>query len=170
MTRGIDVELGYTIPVGQAHIAVQGLVNYLIKTETYDGTTRVRLDDSVAQPTVAGMGGNPRWKANANVGYIAPDWRLSATARYVGGGYIDRTLTASSLNQLTVNGRLYFDLSGEVTIFHPHGNGSKIALFAAVANMFDNDPPITGAGGYGTTRALYDTIGRQFMGGFRVKY
>jgi outer membrane receptor protein involved in Fe transport len=170
MTRGIDVEVGYTIPVGRDHIAVQGLVNYLMKTETYDGTTRVRLDDSVAQPTVAGMGGNPRWKANANIGYIASDWRLSATARYIGGGYIDRTLTASSLNQLTVNGRLYFDLSGEVTIFHPHGNGSKIALFAAVANMFDNDPPITGAGGYGTTRALYDTIGRQFMGGFRVKY
>ncbi|WP_404712413.1 TonB-dependent receptor plug domain-containing protein [Sphingomonas sp. MMS24-J13] len=170
MTRGIDFELGYTIPRGRDYITFQGLVNYLIKTETYDGTNRVRLDDSVVQPTVAGLGGNPRWKANANVNYIAPGWRLSATARYVGGGYIDRTLTASSLNQLTVNGRVYFDLSGEVTIFRPHGDGSKIALFAAVANLLDNDPPITGAGGYGTTRALYDTIGRQFMGGVRVKY
>ena len=116
------------------------------------------------------MGGNPRWKANANISYIAGDWRLSATARYVGGGFIDRTLTASNIDKLTVNGRLYADLSGEVTIFRPHGAGSKVALFAAVQNLFDNDPPITGAGGYGTTRALYDTIGRQFMGGLRVKY
>lgn len=170
MTRGIDFELGYVIPRQSDRIAIQGLVNYLIKTETYDGITRVRLDDSVAQPTVAGMGGNPRWKANVAVSYIAPDWRLSATARYVGGGYIDRTLTARDLSPQTVNGRLYFDLSGEMTLFRPHGNGSKIALFAAVQNLFDNDPPITGAGGYGTTRALYDTIGRQFMGGVRVKY
>jgi len=170
MTRGIDVEMSYTVPVGADRLVFQGLVNYLIKTETYDGTVHVRLDDSVVQPTVAGMGGNPRWKANANVSYIAGDWRLSATARYVGGGFIDRTLTASNLDKLTVNGRLYADLSGEVTIFRPHGAGSKVALFAAVQNLFDNDPPITGAGGYGTTRALYDTIGRQFMGGFRVKY
>lgn len=170
MTRGIDFELQYSLPVGADKIAFQTLVNYLIKTELDDGIVKTRLDNSMAQPTVAALGGNPRWKANFNASYIADDFRLSGTARYVGGGYIDRTMTAKDLDKLTVKGRVYFDISGELTVFKPKGEGSKVALFAAVQNLLDTDPPITGAGGYGTTRGLFDTIGRQFIGGVRLNF
>ncbi|HEY0625003.1 TonB-dependent receptor plug domain-containing protein [Sphingomonas sp.] len=170
MTRGVDVELQYSLPVGVDRITFQALVNYLIKTELDDGIAAVRLDNSMAQSTVAALGGNPRWKANVNASYVAEDFRLSGTARYVGGGYIDRTMTAKDLDKLTVKGRVYFDLSGEVTLFKPKGEGSKVALFAAVQNLLDTDPPITGAGGYGTTRGLFDTIGRQFIGGVRLNF
>lgn len=170
MTRGIDFELQYSHSLGSDRIVFQSLVNYLIKTELDDGIAKVRLDNSMAQPTVAALGGNPRWKANVNASYIADAFRLSATARYVGGGYIDRTMTAKDLDKLTVKGRVYFDLSGEVTLFEPKGEGSKVALFAAVQNLLDTDPPITGAGGYGTTRGLFDTIGRQFTGGVRLNF
>lgn len=170
MTRGIDFELQYSLPVGADKITFQTLVNYLIKTELDDGIAAVRLDNSMAQSTVAALGGNPRWKANVNASYIADDFRFSGTARYVGGGYIDRTMTAKDLDRLTVKGRVYFDISGEVTLFKPKGEGSKVALFAAVQNLLDTDPPITGAGGYGTTRGLFDTIGRQFIGGVRLNF
>lgn len=170
MTRGVDVELQYSLPVGADRITFQTLVNYLIKTELDDGIAKVRLDNSMAQSTVAALGGNPRWKANVNASYVAEDFRLSGTARYVGGGYIDRTMTAKDLDKLTVKGRVYFDISGEVTLFKPKGEGSKVALFAAVQNLLDTDPPITGAGGYGTTRGLFDTIGRQFIGGVRLNF
>jgi iron complex outermembrane recepter protein len=170
MTRGIDFELQYSLPVGADKIAFQTLVNYLIKTELDDGIVKTRLDNSMAQPTVAALGGNPRWKANVNASYIAEDFRLSGTARYVGGGYIDRSMGAKDLDQLTVKGRVYFDLSGELTVLKPKGEGSKVALFAAVQNLLDTDPPITGAGGYGTTRGLFDTIGRQFIGGVRLNF
>lgn len=170
MTRGIDFELQYSLPVGIDKITIQTLVNYLIKTELDDGIAAVRLDNSMAQSTVAALGGNPRWKANFNASYVAEDFRFSGTARYVGGGYIDRTMTAKDLDQLTVKGRVYFDVSGEVTLFKPKGEGSKVALFAAVQNLLDTDPPITGAGGYGTTRGLFDTIGRQFIGGARLSF
>lgn len=170
MTRGVDVELQYSLPVGADRITLQTLVNYLIKTELDDGIAKIRLDNSMAQSTVAALGGNPRWKANFNASYVAEDFRLSGTARYVGGGYIDRTMTAKDLDKLTVKGRVYFDLSGEVTLFKPKGEGSKVALFAAVQNLLDTDPPITGAGGYGTTRGLFDTIGRQFIGGVRLNF
>jgi outer membrane receptor protein involved in Fe transport len=170
MTRGIDVELQYSLPVGSDRITFQTLVNYLIKTELDDGISKTRLDNSMAQSTVAALGGNPRWKANVNASYIADDFRLSGTARYVGGGYIDRTMTAKDLDKLTVKGRVYFDISGELTVFKPKGEGSKVALFAAVQNLLDTDPPITGAGGYGTTRGLFDTIGRQFIGGVRLNF
>jgi len=170
MTRGIDMELQYSLPVGSDRITLQTLVNYLIKTELDDGIAKIRLDNSMAQSTVAALGGNPRWKGNFNASYIAEDFRFSGTARYVGGGYIDRTMTAKDLDKLTVKGRVYFDLSGEVTILKPKGEGSKVALFAAVQNLLDTDPPITGAGGYGTTRGLFDTIGRQFVGGVRLNF
>lgn len=170
MTRGIDFELQYSLPVGADRIAFQTLVNYLIKTEIDDGITRTRLDNSMSQPTVAALGGNPRWKGNVNASYIADGFRVSGTARYVGGGFIDRTLSARDLDKLTVKGRVYFDLSGEITIFRPKGEDSKAALFAAVQNVLDTDPPITGAGGYGTTRGLFDTIGRQFIGGVRFNF
>jgi len=170
MTRGIDFELQYSLPVGTDKIAFQTLVNYLIKTELDDGIVKTRLDNSMAQPTVAALGGNPRWKANFNASYVAEDFRFSGTARYVGGGYIDRSMGAKDLDQLTVKGRVYFDLSGELTVFKPKGEGSKVALFAAVQNLLDTDPPITGAGGYGTTRGLFDTIGRQFVGGARLSF
>lgn len=170
MTRGVDFELQYSLPVGTDKIAFQTLVNYLIKTELDDGIVKTRLDNSMAQSTVAALGGNPRWKGNFNASYIAEDFRLSGTARYVGGGYIDRTMTAKDLDKLTVKGRVYFDISGEVTVLKPKGDGSKLALFAAVQNLFDTDPPITGAGGYGTTRGLFDTIGRQFIGGARLNF
>ncbi|HWK37272.1 TonB-dependent receptor plug domain-containing protein [Sphingomonas sp.] len=170
MTRGVDFEMAYSVPLGPDRITFNGLVNYLIRTELSDGINITRLDDSMAQPTVAALGGNPRWKANVSTSYIADGFRLSATGRYVGGGFIDRAYTAKDVDQLRVQGRVYFDLSGEVTIFRPKGEGSKAALFAAVQNLLDNDPPITGAGGYGTTRGLYDTIGRQFIGGLRFNF
>lgn len=170
MTRGIDFELQYSLPVGSDRISFQTLVNYLIKTELDDGISTTRLDNSMAQPTVAALGGNPRWKANVNASYIADNFRVSGTARYVGGGYIDRNYTAKDVDQLTVKGRVYFDVSGEVTLFKPKGEESKVALFAAVQNVLDTDPPITGAGGYGTTRGLFDTIGRQFIGGVRLNF
>jgi iron complex outermembrane recepter protein len=170
MTRGVDFELQYTLPVGSDRISFQTLVNYLIKTELDDGITRTRLDDSMAQPTVAALGGNPRWKANVNASYLAETFRISGTARYVGGGFIDRSFTAKDLDQLRVKGRVYLDVSGEVTLFRPQGENSKASLFAAVQNLLDTDPPITGGGGYGTTRGLFDTIGRQFIGGLRITF
>jgi outer membrane receptor protein involved in Fe transport len=170
MTRGIDFEMQYSVPVGADRVTLQGLVNYLIKTEINDGITATRLDDSMAQPTVAALGGNPTWRANVAASYINDGFRLSATGRYVGGGFIDRSYTAKDLDQLRVKGRVYVDLSGEVTLFRPKGGDSKAALFAAVQNLLDTDPPITGGGGYGTTRGLFDTIGRQFVGGMRFNF
>jgi outer membrane receptor protein involved in Fe transport len=92
-------------------------------------------------------------------------------SRYVGGGVIDLTrLTSADTNKISTAGRLYFDLSSEFDVY-PHDPG-RLQLFAAVHNVLDNDPPITG-GGFNTaatSRALYDQIGRRFTAGARVKF
>lgn len=168
-TRGVDVELQYSVPIGADKLNLQTLVTYIAETSIFDGITLTTLDGSVEQPTVAAVGGNPHWKVNANASYITSGFRLSGAARYVGGGNINNAFTSKDLNVLSVKGRVYFDLSGEIGIIN-RADGDRVALFGAVQNVLDTTPPITGVGGYGTTRALYDTIGRVFTAGVRFKF
>ncbi len=167
-TSGIDVEAQYWVPVGSDRINLQALVTYIDNTSIFDGITRTNLGGSVEQPTVAAVGGNPHWKVNAHVSYVADRFSVSTAARYIGGGSINKAFTYKDLDVLSVKGRVYFDLQGEVTLIENDGN--KVALFGSVQNVFNKTPPITGAGGYGTTRALYDTLGRMFTAGVRFKF
>jgi iron complex outermembrane receptor protein len=167
-TRGIDVEAAYSVPVGADHIALRGLVTYIAKATIDNGITVTHLEGSVDQPTIAALGGNPHWRFNTSASYLSERFRLSVTARYIGGGEINTAYTDKDIDTRRVSGRLYFDLSGEVPVYGAGRN--KVSLFAAVQNALDNDPPITGVGGYGTTRALYDTIGRLYTAGIRFRF
>lgn len=167
-TSGIDVEAQYWFPVGADRINLQALVTYIDNTSIFDGIRLTQLSGSVEQPTVAAVGGNPHWKVNTHVSYVNPGFTLSVAARYVGGGAINRAYTTKDLNVLSVKGRVYFDLQGEVTLIENDDN--RVALFGSIQNLFNKTPPITGVGGYGTTRALYDTLGRMFTAGVRFKF
>lgn len=165
---GIDVEAAYSVPLGNARLQLRGLVNYIINAEINDGTTSMRLSGALQQPTIAAIGGSPHWRFNVGGTYDADSWRTTLAARYVGGGDINSAFTEKDLDVLTVNGRLYFDLSGEFDVVK---TGSRtVSLFASIRNALDQDPPITGAGGYGTTRSLYDTIGRIYTAGARFEF
>ena len=166
---GVDVEASYFIPVGADRIDLRALINYTSKAEISDGVTTTTLAGSVDQPTIAALGGTPNWRFNTSASYIAERFRVSLTGRYVGGGAINKNFTDKDLLENHVNGRMYFDLSGEYAIID-NGADRKLSVFGAVQNMFDNDPPITGVGGYGTTRALYDVIGRVFTLGARFNF
>ncbi|MBT0670455.1 TonB-dependent receptor [Novosphingobium profundi] len=165
--RGIDFEGSYSLALGTGQLGMRALVTYIDKAQIYDGTTTTDLVDAVNQPTIAALGGNPRWRFNTSASYATGQWRLSLGARYVGGGRIDPDYTEKDIDVLRVNGRLYFDLSGEMTVFDR--GSDKIVLYGSVQNLFDQDPPITGVGGYGTTRSLYDTIGRVYTMGVRFQ-
>ncbi|MGH6615963.1 TonB-dependent receptor domain-containing protein [Sphingomonas sp.] len=173
-TSGIDVEAQYWFPIGADRINLQSLITYIDNTSISDGLNKpTLLAGSVEQPTVAAVGGNPRWKVNTHVSYVNPGFTLSMAARYIGGGSINRAYTYKDLNVLSVRGRVYFDLQGEVTLIGrggDRGGDNRVALFGTIQNMFNKTPPITGAGGYGTTRALYDTLGRMFTAGVRFKF
>lgn len=167
LLRGVDVEVAYPIPVGRDELSLRALVSYTAKAEIYDGVTRIRLDNSVDQPTIAALGGSPNWRFNVSGNYIAENYRVSLAGRYVGGGHINNAFTDKDIapDQATVKGRLYLDLSGEHSIVNV--GKRKISLFGTIQNLLNQDPPITGVGGYGTTRALYDTIGRIYTIGAR---
>jgi iron complex outermembrane receptor protein len=166
---GVDIEGAYDVRLGADKIALRALVSYIATAEISDGITTTILDGSVDQPTIAALGGSPHWRFNASTSYVSDAFRLSVTGRYMGGGVINSAYTAKDLLDNEVSGRLYFDLSGEITIIKGGGD-HKVTLFGAVQNVFDKDPPITAVGGYGTTRALYDVVGRLFTAGARFKF
>jgi outer membrane receptor protein involved in Fe transport len=163
---GIDVEVAYRLPIGPSNLDLHGLVNYTDKLDLIDGNTVTHYAGDTEQPSLDGIGGTPHWRANASASFTTPRYRLSLTGRYVGGGVITRTYT--TLNGASVNGRLYFDISGEVSLLKT--SSGKVSLFGVILNAFDKDPPITGISGYGTTRSLYDMIGRQYTAGVRFSF
>lgn len=167
-TRGVDVEVSYRLPVGSGDLALRGLVTYVDKLRMDDGRTVTELAGSTDQPTIASIGGQPHWRFNANATYETGPATLSLTGRYVGGGNINNAYTFKDLNVLEHSGRLYLDLSAQYALIDD--GDDQVSLFAAVSNLLDKDPPITGTGGFATVRSLYDVVGRTYTLGVRFRY
>jgi len=170
-TSGIDFEAQYSFPLNNGgEVRLQGLATYIINSSINDGVKTLRLDGSVEQPSVAAIGGSPKWRFNFNSTYKA-DWgRLSATARYIGPAKISRSYTPLDMSESnnSVSGRFYADISTEIYLINS-GDDRRVSIFGVINNVLNNFPPITGTGGFGTSRAIYDTIGRTYSVGVRFK-
>ncbi len=163
--RGVDVELGYGLPLFDGDLDLRALINYTDKLDLVDGPNTTHLAGNTELITIQGVGGTPHWRFNTSATFATDAYKLALTGRYVGGGIITQN---GSVDKESVNGRLYFDIMGEVTLID---NGDRrVALFATIQNLMDKDPPITAWNGYGTTRSLYDMIGRVYNLGVRFKF
>jgi iron complex outermembrane recepter protein len=176
LTRGVDLEASWRTDLWNGDFDLRVLANYLNKLELIgDGGVRTILSGTLSQVFIDGVNGSPNLRVTSSASYTADAFRLSLTGRYVGGGLItrDRTLTkpfgTPIADKIRASGRLYLDLSGEITLFKPAGEKSKVALYGTILNLLNSDPPITGYD-WATARHLYDVIGRQFIGGVRVGF
>ncbi len=177
ITEGLDVEARYRTNFWNGMLDLRFLANYVNKlTLIGDGGSKTEMAGSLGQTFIDGINGSPHVRITSSVSYDTDNYRVNLTGRYVGGGIITRdkvvaTKPASTplIDKLYAKGRVYLDLSGEVTLFKPTGSDSKIALFGSVLNLLNTDPPITGYD-WATARHLYDVIGRQFIGGVRFNF
>jgi outer membrane receptor protein involved in Fe transport len=163
--RGVDVELGYGLPLFDGDLDLRALINYTDKLDLVDGANTTHLAGNTELITIQGVGGTPHWRFNTSATFATDAYKLALTSRYVGGGIITQS---NQTDKKSVNGRLYFDIMGEVTLIDD-GN-RRVALFGTIQNLMDKDPPITAWNGYGTTRSLYDMIGRVYNLGVRFKF
>lgn len=161
--RGADFELLYNRPIAAGNLRLRALVSYTDRVIIDDGLTVINLAGTVEQPTIAAIGGTPRWNANLNAGYRIGPVSVGATMRYVGGGKIGRALTPKDQNILLASARTYFDINAAYDL------SDSMTLFASVRNLTDRDPPIT-RGGFATIRSLYDVIGRYYSAGLRFQF
>lgn len=126
--------------------------------------------------TIQNVAGVPKWRYDAIVTWSQPNYSLTAHGRYVGDGVYDPDRVgpgqpgydpnnANSINYNHVDSRFYVDLSARVTLMET--DSRNIELFAAVTNVFDQDPPYLRL--YGNP-VLFDNIGRRYRIGLRTQF
>jgi iron complex outermembrane recepter protein len=167
ITRGVDVEAAYQVPLAGGTVDLHGLVNYVGKLNIVGANNDVtRFAGNTDQPILDGVGGTPHWKATTSATYTKNRLRFGVTGRYVGGGVLTRD-PGVTFDYSSVSGRFYVDFSAEYTLFETARG--KVSLFGVMQNAFDKDPPFTGYE-FQTARQLYDVIGRQYTAGVRFSF
>lgn len=166
--RGVDLETAYNVSIGPGRLGVHGTVSYLDEFSLDDGVSATEMAGSSIQPSILSIGGQPHWKADFSANYRVNRFTINGAAHYIGAANLNNLWTAKDSNILTNASQTYFDLGGSYEIVD--ADGRHVELFASISNIFDRDPPITGAGGYITTRSLYEYIGRMYKAGVRFRF
>jgi outer membrane receptor protein involved in Fe transport len=137
---------------------------------------------------IPGISPSPKWTGNFQASYILGDLTTSLSARYIGGAKIDNTwcdaeqAAAGSCSSyqnaagLFLNGSVDQNHVGPYAIFAFNAsydlevaNTKQVQVFGSINNLFNKDPPWVAGNLSGTTGA-YDTMGRAYRMGVRLKF
>ncbi|TIX48829.1 TonB-dependent receptor domain-containing protein [Alteraurantiacibacter aquimixticola] len=185
-TRGVDFEAAYNMPLGaESSLNVRVLASLL-----YDQLFSTGLGSPVYNyagqtgPTAAfgTFNTSPKWQGNAFATYQNGPATLTLQMRYIGSGRY-ATLTGSggpavdpsdagydstnpnSISDNKVEAAAYFNLSGSFEIT------DEIEMFGSINNLLDKDPVIApGGNGFPTNPVYFDTFGRTYRIGARVRF
>jgi outer membrane receptor protein involved in Fe transport len=190
-TRGVDFEAAYNTPLGGGDLSLRLLASLL-----YDQLFDTGLTDADGNPrppvNYAGQSGPtaafgsfntaPKWQGNAFATYSTGPFTGTIQARYVGSGRF-LTVTAAggapidpsdpgysntdpnSINDNSVSAAVYINLAASYDVTE------QVQVFGALNNVFDRDPVIApGGNGFPTNPVYFDTFGRTFRLGARVKF
>jgi len=176
ITRGLDIEAQYRFTMGAAGTLDMRLLGTIVND--------LITADSVGKTQRAGMTG---WRAGTQPGM--PDWsvdllttwsrdRLSLTMRnkYVPSGQYNNSLVGpnepgwridllNSANINEVDSRFYTDLSGQFRI-----RDDDLVVYAAINNVFDQEPPLAPSVAGNGNFILFDPIGRSYRVGLRAQF
>jgi iron complex outermembrane recepter protein len=174
LAKGVDFEADYRIALGDGNLVqLRGIATYV------DTLKSVSFGDVVDR---AGQTGNtvglaaPQWLLNGTAAFIAPRWSATLQGRYIDSGLYDAqrigpdnplyaTTLPNSINDNHVASRFYVNLFGSVFI----DAAKRFELFGSVSNLFDKDPPAAPETQFYTNPVYFDTLGRYFRFGGRVR-
>lgn len=174
LAKGIDFEAEYRIDMpGEAMLTMRAIATYV------DTLRTVSLGDVVDR---AGQTGNsaglaaPDLTLNGTVTYAAPRWSMTLQGRYIDGGLYDAqrigpddarysTTLLNSISDNRVASRFYANLFGSFYL----DEDQRFELFGSVSNLFDRDPPAAPETQFYTNPVYFDTLGRYYRAGVRVK-
>jgi outer membrane receptor protein involved in Fe transport len=192
-TRGVDFEAAYTLPVGAGSLNFRVLASYLydqlFSTGLADATTG-KLSPPInyagqSGPTAAfgSFNTSPKWQGNLFATYAQGPFSGTIQVRYVGPGrYLTvtpdtgelvvgpndpgyATTNPDSISNNHVKSATYMNLSASYKFFD-----DRFELFGSLNNVFDKSPVIApGGNGYPTNPVYFDTYGRTWRVGVRVK-
>jgi outer membrane receptor protein involved in Fe transport len=169
--EGIDISATYSVDAGPGVFGMNFLANHRI-------TQKIAPSGGEPLDVVGEVGGTntvgaPKWKATFQMTYDLDNWGLFGQLRYTDGGKYDITWGPEDLSNEdnSISSWTYVDLSAYYNF--SLGNMEYLQIYAGVGNVFDKDPaiaPINFISTVATNTALYDTIGRQWYAGVRMKF
>jgi outer membrane receptor protein involved in Fe transport len=189
LVRGLDIEAGYNLPLETIGLS-EGRVGLRLLATRFLENYR---NDTVSVPTDTagenyGTTGSPDWRWSAILSYDRTAFNTSLTARGVSSGVYSNamiecqsncptsTIPNPTINENDLSGAVYLDLAMEYQLLIGANDDTEVELFVNVKNIADKDPVIAVGGPTGlpfdtvsTNTNNYDSHGRVFRAGFRVK-
>ena len=179
LTRGIDFEAGYAVPLGtaggylNARLVASYLYDFIIGGVNWAGQTG---------PTAAfgDFNTSPTWQGTAYTSYTRGPFTGTVQVRYIDSGKFNVTYKGpgdagynpalpNSINDNSVSSATYVNLSASYKL--PAIAGTNVDLFGSVNNLFDRDPPVApGGNGYPTNPVYFDTYGMTWRLGVRMTF
>ena len=172
--RGIDFEADYRIPLqGDTELQLRAIATYV------DELSTVSLGDKIDR---AGQTGStvglaaPDWTVNGSATIRTDWWAATLQGRFINSGSLDaqrigpdderyKTTLANSISDNRVDSRFYLNLFGSVFL----DEGKRFELFGSVSNLLDTAPPPAPETQFYTNPVYFDTLGRYYRFGARVK-
>jgi outer membrane receptor protein involved in Fe transport len=182
LARGFDVEASYSRPMGGGELAIRALATRYLKNYSANGINVPT--DSAGQNAGSGP---PDWLGRVSLSYSNEALTMTLIGRAVSSGVYDNafiectsscpTSTADNrtINDNHIDGAVYLDASIAYRLALA-ASRSNVEMFLSVTNLADKDPVVVAPGPSGVAYAtsannpsLYDSLGRIFRAGVRIK-
>jgi outer membrane receptor protein involved in Fe transport len=178
IARGWDIEFDYRIELGpSAAIGLNLLGTYTQDLITVDSVGPIERAGQTGMQYLGAVG-VPRWSLTSTTTLELGKVTATIENRYIPRGIYDTTLIGpedagyattlpNSVSRNRVDARFYTNLGLNFRI--GQGERTQFEVYGFVSNLFNQDPPLV-PGTTATNPALFDTIGRAFQVGVRVKH
>ncbi|RJG57663.1 TonB-dependent receptor [Sphingobium terrigena] len=171
VAKGLDIEASYQHRfASDAQLTLRALATYVDQRSIDDGLTINYQQGENSPDNISGS--IARWRVISSAGISAGPFSGVITGRYVSPGKFDNAYTSKQLANNRIAGATYFDLSLTAKFPAMSGDGE---IFFNVDNLFNKDPVIIPQQSQPFYQApvnslLYDTLGREFRVGVRLKF
>jgi iron complex outermembrane recepter protein len=196
-TRGVDFEFDYHLPFSRfGDHRRDSLGLRVLATYQYDQI--ISPGAGIPAYNYAGQTGptgafgdfntSPKWQGNAFLTYNNGPITAVVQARVIGSGVfavVDSntslplvapgqpgyaTTRPTSINDNSVASATYFNFTLNYTLPFFNEGDRSLQLFGSVVNIFNRDPPVApGGNGYPTNPVYFDTYGRTWRAGVRLR-
>lgn len=183
VTRGVDFEMNYTVPVRQGGLNLRVISSYLYDMIIDTGQGNPPVNYGGQSGPVSAFGGfntSPDWQATAWLTYQRSRFTTTLETKYIGSGTLNvlrfnspiGAATNTQINSISDNSvpsRIYLSWSGSYNF--ERNSDNQLQLFWAINNLLDQDPPVApGGNSFPTNPVFFDTIGRRFRAGVRLQF
>jgi len=183
---GLDISANYAMSLDNgSRISLRMLATRVLDQTVTSGGSLTQIAGQVGGNTgfLPNFEPTPEWSGNVFMTYSQNNYAVTAQARYVGSGQINKqdgwigpedprwgpelvnTVATNSLGSYTI-----WNLNGQYDLSSRMDNVDNLTLSLRLDNVFDKAPPWSNCCVGGVNAVLYDTLGRNFRVGLQLEF